>query len=188
MTWFWRSPARWNAPVRKEPAMSDPVRLLRAVRFAPEAEPEEHDAQPTPPPPEQPDAGAGQAGGPVATLSGGQVTLLDQAGAAISHALRSARLRIGEMSEQDGGMIHGIVHGQPPSLKDQTRYLRGRGWVPPGHDGGWSERLGVLYHLLIGVPGVAAGNAFSALCARPLRLLSALLLLLLIVIIAAVWL
>lgn len=121
---------------------------------APQAEPE----------PEDPPAGV-----VAVTLHGDRMPIRSQAGAAAGHAFRAARLRARDMARRPGGPVNALLEGKPPSVAEQGDYARSRAWVPPGHQGGLADRLGVIYHLLIGRPGVALGNSVSAVASRPLR-------------------
>ena len=103
------------------------------------------------------------------TLRGGKLTTREQSAAALRLAVHVAMARWRELARREGGMVSGLLAAKPPSVTEECGYATDRSWVPAGHDGGWAERLGVLYHALIGRPGVAAGNTVSALCARPLR-------------------
>jgi hypothetical protein len=103
------------------------------------------------------------------SLSGSRVSVKDQSAAAIGHAFRTAYRRARDLSRREGGLVHGLLAGKPSSVLEQCEYARSRAWVPPGHDGGLAERLGVIYHVLVGRPGVAAGNLISAVTSRPLR-------------------
>jgi hypothetical protein len=102
-------------------------------------------------------------------LSGGRMGVRDQVTAAAVHGFRTAWRRARDLSRREGGLVHGLLSGKPPSVTEQCEYAKSRAWVPPGHDGGLAERLGIVYHAVIGRPGVTAGNLVSAVCARPLR-------------------
>lgn len=123
------------------------------------------------------------AGGALVTLSGGQMALPEQAKAALAHAWRIARRRTKDLSEREGGIVHGLLNAKPPSVGEQHAYSASRAWVPPGHDNGIAERAGVIYHLLVGRPGVALGNTISALASRPLRFFPALLVIAILIIV-----
>jgi hypothetical protein len=103
------------------------------------------------------------------SMSGSRVSVRDQASAAVMHGFRTAWRRARDLARREGGLVNGLLAGKPSSVLEQCEYARSRAWVPPGHDGGLAERLGVIYHALIGRPGVAAGNLISAVTARPLR-------------------
>jgi hypothetical protein len=106
---------------------------------------------------------------PLVRLSGGQMCLREQSAAALVHAFRMAFARLREMARREGGLPHALRAGKPPSFDEECDYARSRAWVPPGHDGGLFEWLGVIHHALIGRPGVALGNSISAICHKPLR-------------------
>jgi len=89
--------------------------------------------------------------------------------AALAHAFRAARHRARALAERDGSLPAGLVNGKPPSLAEQHEYAKARHWVPAGHDGGLLEGMGVVYHAVVGRPGVAAFNAAAAIVSRPLR-------------------
>lgn len=111
-----------------------------------------------------------------------------QALAVIPHAFRTARRRAEALAEREGGWVNGLLAGKPPSVAEQREYLRVRAWLPPGHEGGIADRAGVVYHRVVGIPGVALGNWVSATCARPFRFcwtLAAFILLLVLVLQAA---
>src|SRR5580693_5844285 len=112
----------------------------------------------------------------------------DQVRAAAGHSWRTARYRSKALSEREGGMVHGLLSAQPPSVRDQCEYAKSRAWVPPGHEGGMADRAGMIYHLLIGRPGVALGNTISGLCARPFRFAVALVIVVICSAVLAVWL
>jgi hypothetical protein len=136
---------------------------------------------------EAPAEDPGSAGnGAIMTLSGGQMALPDQAKAALGHAWRAALRRSRDLSEREGGLVHGLFNAKPPSVAEQHAYSASRAWVPPGHDNGIAEKAGVIYHLLVGRPGVALGNTISALAARPLRFFLALLVIAVLLIVAAI--
>jgi len=126
----------------------------------------EHDIQPAA-------AGVAAAAAPapaaLVLLEGGQMGWRNQCVAAVAHSIRLARHRSRELAEREGGMVSGLLSSPPPSVADQNAYAKSRAWVPPGQDGGLAEGMGVIYHALVGRPGVAVGNAFSATHARPLR-------------------
>lgn len=102
-------------------------------------------------------------------LDGGQMSERDQMLSALAHAFRIARRNYLKVAERDGSLIHGLMRGQPPSVHGQHEYAKGRAWVPPSHDGGTLEGMGDIYHWLIGRPGVAYGNAWSAIAHKPFR-------------------
>ncbi len=106
---------------------------------------------------------------PLVRLPGGQMSLKDQSTAAFAHALRLAWARLRDLAHRPGGPINALREAKPPSFDEECEYATSRAWVPPGHDGGVFEKLGVLHHALIGRPGVALGNSISGLCHKPLR-------------------
>jgi hypothetical protein len=108
--------------------------------------------------------------GPLVAIEGDRMEWHDDMRAAIMHALAVARHQSQVMRARDGGIVHGLMAGQPPSVQQQCDYAKSRAWVPPGHDGGITETAGVIYHALIGRPAVAFFGACSAIFARPLRL------------------
>lgn len=116
------------------------------------------------------------------------MTWQDQSRAVAGHTWRTARRRAAALSEREGGMVHGLLSAQPPSVRDQCEYAKSRAWVPSGHEGGMADRAGMIYHLLIGRPGVALGNTISALCARPFRFAIALVIFIVCAAVLAVWL
>jgi hypothetical protein len=152
--------------------------LLRMARGAEEPDTEEQDG--TEPP------AAAEPGGQLIALQGGQMAWQEQARAAVQHGFRVAWLRARELQRREGGLVNGLMNAKPASVQEQCDYAKSRAWVPPGHDGGIAEKAGVIYHALIGRPGVAAGNAWSAVFARPLRLALALLIILVIILIVAI--
>jgi hypothetical protein len=91
------------------------------------------------------------------------------ASTAIVFLCREVRARIRYWRDLDGGMINGLLSAKPPSVMEQAEYARAKTWVPDGHDGLVSERAGVIYHATLGRFGVAAGDAWSAVHARPFR-------------------
>ena len=147
--------------------MSDRDRLLRIIRREdePAAEPDETGESPTT---------------PLVTLQGERMKPREQAVAAVRFSVERARTGTG----REGGVVHGLRNAKPPSVAEHAEYAASRAWVPPGCEGGLAERAGVLYHALIGRPGVALGNTISALCARPLRFTIAVLIVLVIVLVA----
>jgi len=106
---------------------------------------------------------------PLVRLSGGQLSLKEQSAAAFAHAFRMAAARLRDLARREGGPVNALIEGKPPSLREECDYATSRAWVPPGHNGGVFEWLGVIHHLLIGRPGVAFGNSISAICHKPLR-------------------
>lgn len=105
----------------------------------------------------------------LAPLTGRRMSVREQSSAAVTHAFRTGWRRARDLARREGGLVHGLLSGKPPSVTEQCEYAKSRAWVPPGHDGGLAERSGAVYHALIGRPGVAAGNLIAAVCARPLR-------------------
>jgi hypothetical protein len=116
----------------------------------------------------QPGTGPGHA---LVKLGGGRMNAAEQILVIARHALRVARRRARDLADREGGWINGLLAGKPPSVREQAEYLEQRKWLPPGHEGGVADRAGAIYHRFIGLPGVAAGNAISATCARPFRFL-----------------
>lgn len=159
--------------------MSDIQRLLSVIRGEDAPEPEE-----------APDATAGEPERVHAVTTPALATMgwQDQMRAAMGHSWRTARYRSKALSEREGGMVHGLLSAQPPSVRGQCEYAKSRAWVPPGHEGGMADRAGMIYHLLIGRPGVALGNTISGLCARPFRFAAALLIVIVCMAVLAVWL
>jgi hypothetical protein len=88
----------------------------------------------------------------------------------LAHALRIARRHAKDLSQREGGWVNALLAAKPPSVNEQREYLRIRGWLPPGHEGGIADKGGTFYQRFIGIPGVTAGNAWSAVFARPFRL------------------
>lgn len=70
-----------------------------------------------------------------------------QSAAALQHAWRVYRRRVRDEHERDGSWLHQRKTEQH-SYQAVTDYAASRAWVPPGHDGGISEKLGVLYFVL----------------------------------------
>jgi hypothetical protein len=103
-------------------------------------------------------------------LAGAPMTIREQTTAVLACAFRASVARMRDLSRREGGPLHALLSGKPPSVIEQCEYARSREWVPEGHNGGFADRLGVLYHVVLGRPGVAAGNTVSAIFARPLRL------------------
>jgi hypothetical protein len=87
----------------------------------------------------------------------------------LAHHFRVARRKIKDTAERDGGWVNGLLAAKPPSVNEQCEYVRTRGWLPPGHEGGIADVAGVGYHRAIGYEGVGFGNAVSGLAARPFR-------------------
>jgi len=83
--------------------------------------------------------------------------------------LRGVRRKARDTSQQDGHWVRDGLAGRPCSVDQQRTHLANRGWLPQGHEGGFADRAGEVFLVAIGIPGVAAGNAGSWLCARPLR-------------------
>jgi hypothetical protein len=106
-----------------------------------------------------------------------QMTTLRHVRIVVAHAFTVARRRARDTAGREGGWVNALLAGKPPSVAEQREYLRTRAWLPPGHESGIADHAGRWYHRLIGVPGVAAGNAISALCARPFRFFCALIVL-----------
>jgi hypothetical protein len=148
--------------------MSLPLPLITRPAV-PAAVPEADWQEPAPVPAGEVRDDAEQAGAQLTLLTGGQMTWLDQSRAALAHAFRVAHLRSAELRAREGGIVHGLMRAQPPSVQDQCDYAHDRAWLPPGTEGGTLEGMGAIYHALAGKPGVAVGNAISALHARPLR-------------------
>jgi hypothetical protein len=156
--------------------MSDMDRLLRIIKR--EDDPETA----------APDPGEETPRAPLVTLQGERMKPREQAVAALRFSVERARTGAGEVSRREGSVVHGLMNAKPPSVAEQREYAASRAWVPPGHAGGWAEKLGVLYHAVIGRPGVALGNTISALAARPLRFAIAAFLLGALALIVFIWL
>jgi hypothetical protein len=109
-----------------------------------------------------------------APAEGAQMSTLLHCRIVLAHAFTVARRRAKEAAEREGGWLNALLAAKPPSVNEQRDYLRTRGWLPAGHEGGIADVAGRWYHRLVGIPGVAAGNAVSALCARPFRFFCAL--------------
>lgn len=95
--------------------------------------------------------------------------LREQIQTSVVHAFRLARRRSRDLAAREGGMVAGLLSAKPPSIREQDEYAKSRNWVPPGHDGGTLEGMGVIYHALAGRPGVAIHDALSAMWSRPFR-------------------
>ena len=135
------------------------------------AEPAQQTVQQPPAAPEP------QPGSVLAPEEGERMGALAQCAAVVRHAFRVARRRGRDLAERDGGWVNGLLAAKPPSVAEQREYLRTRAWLPAGHEGGIADKAGTWYQRLIGVPGVALGNAVSATFARPFRLACALIVL-----------
>lgn len=85
----------------------------------------------------------------------------------IVHAFRTARRSAEHASQREGGWVNGLLVGRPPSVNHQRDYLARRAWLPHGHEGGIADQAGEAYHVAIGIPGVATGNAVSRIASRP---------------------
>jgi hypothetical protein len=134
------------------------------LRLAPRAPDHEEDAEmPAAPVP------APAAETAAVSLSGGQVSGRDQAAAAVGHGLRQAWRRYRQMAKRDGGLARGLASAKPPSIDEHFEYGRSRAWVPPGHQGGTAERLGVLHNRTAGAALVLIGNWISGTGHKPLR-------------------
>lgn len=103
-------------------------------------------------------------------LQGGkQVSLGEQAQVAGRIALREAWRRFNELRRRKGGLLHSLFNERPPTLQEECEYAQSRAWVPSGHEGGFAEAHGILFHWAIGRPMVAAGNLISGIGHKPLR-------------------
>lgn len=142
-----------------------PLRVLGhtepADRAAPPPEPTQEQAPGV--------AGASTQPIPVVVLAGTQMRGWQQLAALAAHGGRATASRWRELRERDGGLVHGLLHARPPSVAEQCGYARDRAWLPAGHEGGIADMAGTVYHILIGRPGVAAGDLIAGICARPLR-------------------
>lgn len=105
----------------------------------------------------------------VVTLAGSEMSLADQTKGVMWVAWRNALRRARDLQEHEGGLVHQLHTGKPPSLAEECRYAQSRMWVPPGHEGGIAEVHGVIYHAVVGRPGVAVGNWISATAHKPMR-------------------
>src|SRR5580693_9390510 len=128
---------------------------LRALRSVPDGDDEALSENETPSVPASSPASPGTAAPAAVALRGGEMTVLDQSRAAIAHAWRVARRHSKDLAEKEGGMVRGLLHAKPPSVWEQHTYAGSRAWVPPGHDNGIAEKAGVIYHVVLGRPGVA---------------------------------
>lgn len=95
--------------------------------------------------------------------------VLAQCVAVARHAFTVARRRGKDLAGREGGVVNGLLAGKPPSVNEEREYLRTRGWLPPGHEGGIADIAGQGFHKSLGIPGVAAGDAISAIHHRPFR-------------------
>jgi hypothetical protein len=120
--------------------------------------PQETGGEPGPAPQPKPDAPAPE---------GAQMTVPGQFWATIRFAFRTARRRAADITAAEGGWVNAALNGKPPSINDQRDYMNQRRWLEPGHEGGIADLLGEAYHAAYGVLGVAIGNAFSWLFAKP---------------------
>jgi hypothetical protein len=128
-------------------------------------------------------------GAPIVVLRGGrQMTRQDQARAAVWHACRVAWRHMRALSRREGGLINGLLTAHAPSVMEQHEYAESRVWVHPGHEGGFADVAGTIFHIVIGRPGVAFGNLVAGVCARPRRFIPASLTFLACVIALAIWL
>jgi hypothetical protein len=116
-----------------------------------------------------PDLGPELKPGPLVPVQGGQMGLREQWQTTVVHLFRVARRRARDLAEREGGLVASLLAARPPSVREQAEYARARNWTPPGHDGGVFEGMGVIYHWLVAVPGVAYHNARSATASRPFR-------------------
>jgi len=119
--------------------------------------------------PEAAPAAPAPAPAPLVLLEGDRMTRQDSLITALAHAFRLARRRSRDLAEREGGMVSGLASGHIPSVREQHEYATARNWVPPGHDGGVLEGMGVVFHWVIGRPWVALANAQGAIASRPLR-------------------
>jgi hypothetical protein len=79
----------------------------------------------------------------------------------IRHILRLAGRQGRRWAEQEGGIPAAFLAAKPRSINEQRAYLAERRWLPDGHEGGITDRIGEAYQVAIGVPGVALSNAFG---------------------------
>lgn len=140
-------------PLRAEPDQAGP----ESAPAAPDAAPVADDAPAEVPAP-----------APLVLLGGDRMTQRDSLLAALANAIRAARHRSKELAEREGGMVAGMLSGQAPSVRAQRRYVSARKWVPPGHDGGTLEGMGLVYGPL-GSAVVSLGQSLAAIGAYPLR-------------------
>ena len=134
--------------------MSDRDRLLRIIRR--EDEPETTDETGESPRP------------PLVTLQGERMKPREQAAAALRFRGRRSRTAVAKRARNPAGVIHGLKHAKPPSFQEQCDYAASRR-PPAGRESTVAERGEMVFHALIGRPGVAAGGAISGLTARPSR-------------------
>ena len=147
--------------------MGDLSTLLRVVRSEPGTEGDTEETAANAQEAPAPDAPA-----PVRNLiaiDGDRMGFGDQAKAAASHAWRIAKRHAKDAREREGSVVAGLARAKLPSIEEQCEYARSRAWVPPGHEDGIAAAMGVVFHALVGRPGVAAANLAGALCARPFR-------------------
>lgn len=139
----------------------------------------------------------------VVPLAGSQMSRPEQAQAALSHAWHLATLRIRDLREREGGMLHSAYHGNPESLAELDEYRRSRAWVPvalrtpdPGEDEplagevkvSFAEWEGALYYATIGRAGKAFCNWGSWTFERQFRFWLTLLTATILAIITVAWL
>lgn len=100
---------------------------------------------------------------------GAQMSMLLHCRIVLAYAFTRARRKAKDAAERDGSWVNALLAAKPPSVNEQREYVRTRGWLPPGHEGGIADVAGVGYHHAYGIPGVVAGNWISATSARPFR-------------------
>jgi hypothetical protein len=101
--------------------------------------------------------------------TGGQMSWRQQSTTAVFVGIRAGLLRVREMRNTPGGMIHGLMAAAPPSVDEECAEARNRAWVPAGSEDGIAEGMGVVFHVIVGRPGVAVGDTISAIAHKPLR-------------------
>ena len=142
------------------------IRLPRPLSLVPRDSTAEEGEVPATPGPAAPAA--------LVPLSGRRMSVREQSAAAVTHAFRTGWRRARDLARREGGLVHGLLAARPPSVLEHFQYGTSRAWVPPGHDGGLAERLGVLYNRTIGAALVLAGEVLIGTGHKPLRFFLAL--------------
>ena len=75
-----------------------------------------------------------------------------RAGSAVAEAVR-------ELWLHPDRLVHVIIHGNAETMAEHRAYVKSRGWMPKGLDGGWVAIVGLAHYLVIARPLKASMKA-----------------------------
>ena len=99
-------------------------------------------------------ASVAPAGASVAPLS-----VADRGGVAMKRAGSAVAEAIRELWLHPDRLVHVIIHGKAETMAAHRAYVKSRGWMPKGLDGGWVAAVGLAHYLVIARPLKASMKA-----------------------------